>query len=109
MATFVINGQERKLTMRDDNGIDWSDEFIGGYVHGMDKDDDGRYIATQAEYDWWQKAIADQQEMAELVAEYKRRYGADEVERWLQTTAAYDVDLEDQLSSVRLALADLDD
>ena len=108
MATFIIDGQAHKLEMRDDNGIDWSNDFIGGYEHGMEQDEDGNYLTSQEDYDWWKQAIADQEAIEALVAQYQERYGEDIVTNWLQQTGAYETDLDMMLSSVRNALSDLD-
>lgn len=108
MATFIIDGQVHKLEMRDSNGIDWSNDFIGGYDHKMQTDEDGNFVTVQAEYDWWVQVIADQEAMEALITEYKTRYGKDEVDRWLQDTGALDVDLDMMLERVKQALTDLD-
>ncbi len=108
MATFIVDGKAHKLEMRDDNNIDWSADFIGGYEHGMEQDEDGNFVTDQAEYDWWVKAFADQDKIKELVAQYQKRYGEEEVNNWLQVSGAYETDLDMMLASVRNALQDLD-
>lgn len=109
MTTFIVNGKARKLEMRDDNNIDWSADFIGNTSHGMERDGEGNYIATQEEYDWWKNMIVAYQGMEETIKQYKAKYGADEVDEWLQKSSAFDVDLEDQPGSVKNELLAMDE
>ncbi len=105
MATkFIVNGQVKGLEMRDENGIDWSADFIGNTAHGMSHDDDGNYIATEEDYQWWKDMIAAYQKMESLIEEYKEKFGRDEVDEWLQKSAAFEVDLEDMPKSVKREL-----
>ena len=109
MATFNVNGQIKKLEMRDSNNIDWSNDFIGNTAHGMGHDEEGNYIATEEDYQWWKDMIAAYQEMESLIEEYKEKYGRDEVDEWLQKSSAFEVDLEDQPKSVKRELAAMDE
>jgi hypothetical protein len=104
MATkFVVNGEEKTLELRNDKGIDWSADFIGNTAHGMASDEEGRYIASQDDFDWWEKMIADWQHMESVIAEYKERVNGDEVDRIVgDTVGGYD--LEDQPRNVIEAL-----
>lgn len=108
MATFIIDGQAHKLEMRDGNGIDWSMDFIGSYDHEMQTDEDGNFVTTQAEYDWWKQAIADQETIQALIAECKERHGDEEVDRWLSDAGALETDLDMMLDQVKVALSELD-
>ena len=105
MATFSVNGEERKLRMTTPAGVDWSDDYIGGFDHGMTRDEDGRYICSDADFQWWAKAIADQVDADRLIAEYREKYGdaVDEVLPYVNT------DPEEYLASVKMNLACLDD
>lgn len=110
MATkFIVNGQVKSLEMRDENGIDWSADLIGGTSHGMARDDEGNYIATQEDFEWWEKMITEYQAMESVIKQYKDKYGTDEVDEWLQQSAAFDVDLGDQPNSVKHALSQMDE
>jgi hypothetical protein len=109
-ATFVVNGVEKKLRMIDeDSSTDCAADFVGNTAHGMEHDDEGRYIATPEEFEWWKNTIAAHESMAELIEQYRAKYGSDTVDDHLQRMAAFDVDLEDQPGSVATALADLDE
>jgi hypothetical protein len=107
MTIFLVNGEERRLEMRDKNNIDWSGDFIGNENHGMKRDEEGRYLATQEEYEWWDKAIAAHQEMNELIDQYKEKYGDEAVHEALRY--AFDTDLEMYPKYVKDALSSLDD
>lgn len=109
MVTFIVDGKELVLTMRDDNGIDWSADFIGNTAHGMEIDEEGRYIASRADYEWWDNMIVAYQDMQAQLKDYQQRYGYDTVEEWLRQSAAWERDLEDQPSSVLQALRELDE
>lgn len=104
MATFLVDGTERKLRLVTTDGIDWSDDYIGGFDHGMTRDADGRYICGDADYEWWQEAMADQLAADALITEYRGRYGDD-----VDDALAYvNTDPEEYLESVKRCLADLD-
>lgn len=109
MTTFNVNGQVRSLEMRDENGIDWSADFIGNTSHGMIHDEDGNYIATEEDFQWWKNMIADYQDMQRIVEEYEEKFGREAVEKHLHEYSAWEVDLEDQPNSVRFALAEMKD
>lgn len=104
MATFNVNGQIKTLEMRDDNNIDWSNDFIGKTAHGMANDEEGNYIATEEDYQWWKDMIAAYQKMESLIEEYKEKFGCEEVDEWLQKSFAFEVDLEDMPKSVKREL-----
>lgn len=104
MTIFLVNGKELTLEMRDENGVDWSGDFIGNTHHGMESDGDGNYICSQEDYEWWDRVIDDHVSMNEMIDEYKARYGSDEIDNYLQECSAFDVDIEDQPGSVRTAL-----
>lgn len=106
MATFIVDGKEKTLEMRDANGIDWSNDFIGNTQHEMQVDDDGRYIASQEDYDWWAKTISAHLAAEVLIEEYKSQHGRTEVEECLSKTYAYDTDLDSQPASVEHALTE---
>jgi len=93
MTKFMVNGQERELRY-DVSGIDISGDFIGNTSHGMASDDEGRYIATQEDYDWWQKVIAAHQEMETAIVAYKETHDPDEVDRVAQDWMGGDLDNE---------------
>ena len=110
MATFLVNGIEKRITFRtDDVGIDFASDFIGSYEHGMEQDDDGRFIASPEDFDWWGKVIEDAKAIEALVSSYAERYGDDAVEQCLQEQGAYSTDLDMMLAAVMRALQTLDD
>jgi hypothetical protein len=83
MAKFMVNGEEKELRYEVD-GIDASADLIGNTHHGMDKDDEGRYIASQEDYDWWETYFADLETLEETIARYKENFDRDEVDRVVQ-------------------------
>lgn len=93
MTKFVVNGKERELRY-DVSGVDISGDFIGGTAHEMDEDSEGRYIASQEEFDWWRETILAHQKMNETIAAYKERFDSDEVDRVAQDWAGGDLDIE---------------
>jgi len=107
MATFLINSEEKELVYRSNGGVDYTNDVIGNTCHGMDIDDEGRFVATQDDYDWWQTYFDDDVKLMGIVAEYKDKYGDEKVESFLQETSAYAVDMEDIYSSVTHQLAEL--
>lgn len=98
---FMVNGQEKELSYSA-NGIDISGDFIGNTSHGMDSDKDGRYIASQEDYDWWKSTIAAHERMADVIAAYKAVNDPSEVDRVVQDWI--DVDLENQPVQVLMGL-----
>jgi hypothetical protein len=103
MTTFIVNGEEKELILIGKNGIDWSDDFIGNTAHGMESDDEGRYIATEEDFEWWENMIAKWQRMEAVAAEYKDRFDRDEVDA-VVNDAAGGYDLEYQPGAVIDAL-----
>lgn len=102
MATqFMVNGKERTLEMLV-NGIDISGDFIGNTYHGMDSDKEGRYIASQEDYDWWKNVISQHQKMKRVIAQYKSQFDADEVDKVVQDWI--DTDLDNQPNQILLGL-----
>lgn len=79
MTTFIVNGQQVKLEYIV-NGVDISADFIGNTAHGMKHDDDGNYIASQDDLDWWRGTIAAYKRMSAIVDLYKRFFDQDEVD-----------------------------
>jgi hypothetical protein len=101
MSTFIVNGQEKELRFNV-NGIDISRDFIGNTSHEMDIDDEGRYIATTDEFDWWHNTITAHEKMNATIAAYKEANDPDEVDRvvndWIDT------DLDNQPAQVIMGL-----
>jgi hypothetical protein len=98
---FIVNGQEKEVSYII-NGIDISGEFIGNTAHGMGHDDEGRYIASQEDFDWWENTIAAHEQMDKVIANYKERFDPEEV-YWIVQNWISD-DLDDQPRQVTLGL-----
>lgn len=99
---FVVDGQEKEVEMLV-NGVDISGDFIGNTVHGMKTDEEGRYIATREDYDWWVETIGQHEEMEALIAIYKAVRDPDSVDAIVNDWIG-GVDLEDQPGQARLGL-----
>lgn len=99
----MVNGQEMQLSLIGKNGFDWSADFIGNTNHGMRHDDEGRYIATQEEYDWWKNMIAEWENMESAIEDYKKINDPDEVDEVVNDTIG-GFDLEDKPRNVIDAL-----
>ena len=99
---FMVNGKEQEALQMLVNGIDFSGDFIGNTAHEMDTDEEGRYIASQEDYDWWKNVINQHQKMEMVIAHYKSRFDADEVDRVVQDWI--DTDLDNQPNQVLLGL-----
>lgn len=91
MSKFMVNGQEKELRY-DVNGIDISADFIGNTAHGMEVDDEGRYIASQADFEWWQETISANENMDVIIAAYKEQFDAGEVDQVVQDWSGNDLD-----------------
>ena len=102
MTTFIVNEKEKELTMMV-NGIDISADFIGNTIHGMASDDEGRYIASQEDFDWWKDVIDQTQEMEAIIASYKLDNDPGEVDAVVQDWITNDLDL--NLAQVKMGLA----
>ena len=98
---FMVNGQEKELSYIF-NGVDCSADFIGNTAHGMASDSDGRYIATQEDFEWWQDTIAAHEQMDATIEAYKASFGSDEVDLVVQDWI--DTDLDNQPSLVIMGL-----
>ena len=100
---FMVNGEEKTVIMLGSNNIDWSADFIGNTNHGMKHDDEGRYIASQEEYDWWENMIAEWQHMESVIEDCKEANDPEEVQQVVNDTMG-GFDLEDQPRNVIEAL-----
>ncbi len=107
MTTFLIEGKEKELTYMV-NGCDCSGDLIGNSAHGLTTDEEGRYIATQDDFDWWTTYFENDKKLEKAIAEAEEKHGRHEVVGWLQANGAYAVDMEDEYHSVMVALKELD-
>lgn len=98
---FMVNGREKELRYNV-NGIDISADFIGNTAHGMAHDDEGRYIATPEDFEWWQNTIAAHEQMDAAIEAYKANFDANEVDRVVQDWI--DTDLDAQPAQVLMGL-----
>lgn len=89
----MVNGQEKRLSYII-NGIDYSTDFIGNTAHGMGRDEDGRYIASQEDFEWWQSTIAAHEQMDAAIAACKETNDPDEVDRVVQDWIDTDLDMQ---------------
>ena len=80
MTIFIVNGKEKELRM-DVGGVDVSADFIGNTYHGMDDDEEGRYVASQEDFNWWRDVISSHLDMANIIEAYKEDNDPDEVDR----------------------------
>jgi hypothetical protein len=104
MTTLIVNGQEREITMSfPGHSGDISSDFIGNHSTDMDVDDEGRYIATEEEFQWWKATIAAHERLDQMVADYKAEFDSDEVES-VVNEAVGGFDLEDQPALGKAAL-----
>lgn len=101
MTVFIVNGEEKELRY-DHNGIDISQDFIGNTDHGMDVDDEGRYIATQEDYQWWKSVIEAHERLDRTIAAYKGEFDAGLVEQVISDWA--DDDYESHPKQVLMGL-----
>lgn len=109
-------GEIKTLTLVDpESGVNWISDFIGvnsGFgdvdkgLIDQDPDSDHLRLATQKTYDWWAEMIMSYEGMEEQIANAREKYGRDEIDEYLQSVHAFDVDLEDTPGSVALALED---
>jgi hypothetical protein len=84
MTKFIVDGQERELRYMV-NGIDISGDMIGNTYHGMDSDDEGRYIAAQEDFEWWSTYFVNHETMEGEIARYKEAgFDADQVDQIVQ-------------------------
>ena len=98
---FMVEGQEKELSYNW-NGVDISADFIGNRDHGMGSDAEGRYIATQEDFDWWQNTIAAHKSMNKTIEAYKAIFDPDKVDRIVQDYI--DVDIDYQPTHVTMGL-----
>lgn len=93
MAIFLVNGQAHNLTIIDQRGIDWSSDFIGNTAHGMSQDEDGRFLATVEDLEWWRRVMSDHERMDSTIADYVKKFGRDEVDKVVQDqSGGYDLE-----------------
>ncbi|MNC21863.1 hypothetical protein D3C75_698490 [compost metagenome] len=97
----------KELVLFDSNGVNWINDFIGNNgglrPDGIAYDaEHGTYSASEEEFAWWEKVVADQQQLDNRIAELKEAHGAEAVDAVV--SGAADVDLEDYAAAVNAAL-----
>lgn len=107
MAVFLVNGQQHELRIIGENGIDYSLDFIGNTEHGMERDEDGRFIATPEDLKWWETVMAQHEEMERLIKNAENTYGYDVVHGALTRDGALDSDMDMMLGNVQRTLETL--
>jgi hypothetical protein len=103
MAKFMVSGEEKELRLIGKNNVDWSNDFIGNTSHDMGHDEEGRYVATPEQFEWWRDMITQWSHMESVIEEYKERFDTDEVAQVVNDTIG-GYDLEDQPRNVVWAL-----
>lgn len=91
MTTFIVDGQEKELRYNV-SGIDISNDFIGNTYHGMDIDEEGRYIASVEDFEWWKDVIEAHEELNARIIAYKEQFDGDEVDQVVSEWAGNDYD-----------------
>lgn len=105
MTEFIVDGEVHELEWIDPvTGTDCARDVIGNTAHGMEMDDDGRYIATAEDLEWWESYFEASQEMSAMLKEYEDKYGYFAIDDWLYQTGAWSHDLGDQPAQVMSAL-----
>lgn len=89
MAVFIVNGRKRYLKYMV-NGIDISNDFIGNTAHNMAIEEDGSYVASKEDFNWWKKVIEEHERLDMIVAQYQEEFGKDEVNDTVYSWASYD-------------------
>lgn len=105
MKVFIKETQEvKELSIVDENGIDWTGDFINVSVRDefSFNDDEGYYETDLESYEWWERIIEEHQKLNDRIHELKEEHGYDAVYEVIKD--AYEVDLEDQPASVHAAL-----
>lgn len=96
----------KELSITGINGVNYVRDFIGNYGAFADQfllnEENGTFIATQEDYDWWVKVLADQQALSERIADLKEVHGADAVDEIVNEASGGD--LEDEARNVNYAL-----
>ena len=62
----VVNGAARDLDYNTASGLDITRDVIGGY-ESLPCDEDGRWIMTEEQYDWWTDEINKLVEIDQLI------------------------------------------
>lgn len=103
-------GKQETLELIDrKTGVYWEGDLIGNYDglgdgdHQFKYDEDSdTYICSQDTFDWWQKVLADQQELEDRLEELKEEHGNETVSKVLESVGSYD--LEDQAAAINAVL-----
>ena len=108
-VTIKETGAKETLELIDSHGTDCAIDVIGNYdgigsdAHQFQLDEDtGIYTCTQDTYDWWNRVLAEQQDLTDRIAELSKEYGAEAVQDAIGTSG--DCDLEDQAAAINKAL-----
>jgi hypothetical protein len=83
---FIIKEtrEPKELNIYDSNGIDWSNDLIGnaGITDAWEyNEEEQAYILPQEDYDWWVDYIAKKQADDNKLAELRKEYDNDEIQK----------------------------
>lgn len=55
--TIVVNGDERELRAVSSNGIEWTNDLLGGYGSLHYDNSLDQYTMTDDEFEWWEPVV----------------------------------------------------
>lgn len=104
----IVNGIEKHLNIVNENGIDFTKDFIGNWGALSDGQftwsEEGAYVADEDTFEWWRKAIEREVSNTDKIAELKEIHGSEKVDEIVNDAACGYNDLEDIQSAIANAI-----
>lgn len=70
-------GQMKVLSIKDSNGIDFTEDFIGNYnaLEGFKyNSDDYHYEVSEEAFNWWERVINNQKQLMDFTEDLKKQF-----------------------------------
>lgn len=107
MMNVIVNGEVKTLSLVDENGIDWINDFIGnwGAMNQFPLDSEGNYTTDEETFAWWSEAVERQRKNEARKVELEEIHGRAYVHYALSDCGSDD--LEDYQNQVFAALEEI--
>ena len=55
--TILVNGEEKELVAIGKNGVEWTNDLLGGYDALHYDENAEQYVMTEEEFEWWAPVV----------------------------------------------------
>ena len=95
----LVNGEIKELVAIDENGVDWSENFVAAYERSefkwteieIDGWTEGFWECSQEDFDWWEDVCAKQQQIHSAMGTYEFQELSDDDKNKFYQLSDYDL------------------